>query len=254
MREWNYENDQWTKLPFHMRHLPLFTRHFDLTSTILRFIWYLFLKYVFFRFYLRLKVVGSFKEARKNHPRLILICNHTSHLDAVSIATSIPFLYWLDLYIAAAKDYFFAGFSMTFFAKHCIGAIPIDRKDKRGEAVKLCTNLLMKLNRIWLVMFPEGTRSKDGLIHPFKKGIAVFSERTKTPVFFLYLEGGYDLWPKDAGFAKPGKLTMHVGPIHPPSPIEEIYASYKAWVKTFKSDAFADDLPTGDPTIISPDR
>src|SRR5258707_1058829 len=107
MKEWNYENDQWTKLPPYLKHLPLFTRHIDIFSMTMRALWALVLKYGAFSFFIRLKVVGSYDEIYKKHPRLLLISNHASHLDAVSIAASIPLRYWTSLYIAAAKDYFF---------------------------------------------------------------------------------------------------------------------------------------------------
>ncbi|MBX9767156.1 MAG: 1-acyl-sn-glycerol-3-phosphate acyltransferase [Bdellovibrionales bacterium] len=233
MREWNYENDQWTKLPYHLRHLPLFSRQFDLISIFLRFLWFLFLRYLFFQFYIRLKVKGDFAKVFKENPKLLVISNHSSHLDAVCISTAMPFRFWPHLFFAAAKDYFFSSFWVTFFSKHCIGAIPIDRKDKKGEAIRLCVTLLSKLPRMWLVMFPEGTRSKDGKIYPFKKGVSVFAQRTDTPLLFLFLEGAYDLWPRGAPFARPGFLKVHVGPVHPPAPIEEIDQAFQDWVNSF---------------------
>ena len=196
MRDWNYENEQWTQLPPHLKHLPLFTRHFDLTSWIFRALWGVFLKGLAFRFYIRMQVVGDFHKVYRENKRLILISNHASHLDAVSIAAAVPFRYWLDLYISAAKDYWFRNDLFTFFSKHCLGAIPIDRKDKKGEAIKLCTSLLQNLERIWLILFPEGTRSKDGYINIFKRGVSIFALRTDTPILFLYLEGNNELWPK----------------------------------------------------------
>lgn len=246
MKQWNYENDQWTKLPIHLRHLPLFTRHYDLVSLFIRGIWAAFLKFLFFKFYIRLEVKGDFKALWKNQPRLLIISNHASHLDAISIAASMPFRCWIDLYIAAAKDYFFSNLWMTYFSQHCIGAIPIDRNDRKGTAVKLCLSLLNRLDRIWLVIFPEGTRSKDGLIYPFKKGVSVFSERSYTPLLFLYLEGNYDLWPKGAGFARPGKLVIHVGPVHEPARIDQIFSAYKKWVSQINPAAFA-NVPISNP-------
>ena len=247
MQEWNYENEQWTKLPLHLRHLPLFTRHLDWASIFIRWLWANFLKLVFFRFYIRLKVVGDFGDVYKKHPRLIVISNHASHLDAISIAAAIPFRYWLSLYIAAAKDYFFANYWMSFFSKHCIGAIPIDRKERKGESVRLCLDLLKRLHRIWMVIFPEGTRTQTGKIGRFKKGISMFSERTNTPILFLFLEGAYDLWPKGAGFAHPGKLIVHVGPVHPPAAIDQIYDSYKKWIESIHPGLFEEDLPKDGP-------
>lgn len=233
IKNWNYENEQWTKLPTYLKHLPLFNRHIDITSIFIRFLWSIFLQDIVFRFYIRLKVKGTpFKEIYQNNPKLIIISNHASHLDATSIAAAIPRRYWMDLYIAAAKDYFFTNPLFTFFSQHCLGAIPIDRKDKKGEAINLILKLLTDLKRIWLIIFPEGTRSKDGRIQEFKRGISIFSERTQTPILFIYIDGNLKLWPKGHVFAKPGVLTIHVGPVHPPGPIHIVYEAYKNWVKT----------------------
>ena len=163
-----------------------------------------------------------------------MISNHASHLDATSIAASIPKRYWIHLYIAAAKDYFFSNPFFTFFSQHCLGAIPIDRKDRKGEAINLILKLLKEQERMWLILFPEGTRSADGKIHEFKRGVSVFSEKSQTPILFLYLDGNHRLMPKGASWAKPGSLTIHVGPVHQPGPIEEVYKDYQTWVKTVK--------------------
>lgn len=243
MREWNYDNDQWTKLPAYMKHLPLFTHHYDLTSRVIRFIWSLILKNWFYTMYIRLNVVGGdFDDLYKKHKKLIIISNHASHLDATSIAASIPRKHWMDLYIAAAKDYFFSNPLFTFFSQHCLGAIPIDRKDRKGEAVNLIISLLKDLDRMWLVIFPEGTRSKDGKVHEFKRGISIFAEKTKTPILFLYIDGNLRLWPKGAIFAKPGKLTVHIGPIQEPTNIETVYQNYMTWVKTIDPSVVPDDM------------
>jgi 1-acyl-sn-glycerol-3-phosphate acyltransferase len=238
MKDWNYENEQWTKLPNYLKHLPLFTRHLDITSMIIRSAWAVFLKYIFFVFYIRLKTIGNYSEVYKKNRKLIIISNHASHLDALSIAASIPIRYWANLYIAAAKDYFFSNPIFTFFSQHCLGAIPIDRKDKKGEAIQLILNLLTNVADIWLILFPEGTRSKDGKIHDFKRGVSLFAERTQTPILFLYLDGNGALWPKGAVFSRPGKLTIHVGPVHPPAPIDEVYADYRKWVIGINPHAF----------------
>lgn len=241
MKDWDYENEQWTKLPTYLKHLPLFTRHIDLFSVCMRFLWSIVLKNILYKFYIRLEVRGTpFSQIHKEQPKLIIISNHASHLDAVSIAASIPRRYWLDLYIAAAKDYFFSNPVFMFFSQHCLGAIPIDRKDRKGEAINLILKLLNELPRMWLIIFPEGTRSKDGKIQEFKRGVSIFSERTKTPLLFTYLDGVMQLWPKGQSMPKPGKLILHVGPVHPPGPIQEVYAAYKEWVMTINPNAFAE--------------
>jgi 1-acyl-sn-glycerol-3-phosphate acyltransferase len=243
MRRWNYQNEQWTKLPPYLKHLPLFTQHYDLTSKLIRFIWSIILKNWFYTFYIRLEVKGgSFSQLYEEHKKLLIMSNHASHLDATSIAASIPRSQWLDLYISAAKDYFFSNWLFSFFSQHCLGAIPIDRKEKKGEAVQLILSLLTQLDRMWLIFFPEGTRTKDGKIQEFKRGISIFAEKTKTPILFLFIEGNSKLWPKGALFAKPGKLTIHIGPVQEPTSIENIYKNYLDWVKTIDPSVLPDDM------------
>ena len=193
--------------------------------------------------YIRLQVKGgNFDELYEKHKKLIIISNHASHLDATSIAASIPRKHWFDLYIAAAKDYFFSNPVFTFFSQHCLGAIPIDRKDRKGEAVNLIITLLKELDRMWLIIFPEGTRSRDGKLQEFKRGISIFAEKTQTPILFLYIEGNLKLWPKGAIFAKPGKLTVHIGPVQQPENITVVYQNYIQWVKTIDPTILPDDL------------
>lgn len=244
MKDWSYENEQWTQLPTYLKHLPLFTRQKDLTSIFFRFLWSLYLQEFVFKFYIRLKVVGnSYHDIYKKYPKLLIISNHASHLDATSIAASVPKRYWLDLYIAAAKDYFFTNPFFTFFSQHCLGAIPIDRKDRKGEAINLIIRLLNDLDRMWLIIFPEGTRSPDGKIQEFKRGVSIFSEKTQTPILFLYIDGNAKLWPKGKNWARPGVLTIHVGPVHPPGPIETVYEAYKNWVISVAPNAVTEEVP-----------
>jgi len=245
MKNWNYENDQWKNLPDYLKHLPLFTRHFDLTSKLIGLLWGTVLKFIAYKFYVRLKVVGDFHKIYQEHPKLLLISNHSSHLDATSISAAVPMRYWKDLYISAAKDYWFRNPIFTFFSKHCLGAIPIDRKDKKSEAVELCLTLLKDLDRIWLILFPEGTRSPDGYLQNFKKGVSLFSQKTQTPVFFIYIKGNAKLWPKEYKIPRPGVLTLYTGPVVPPGPIEEIREAYKKWVMTIDPSVISDKEKQG---------
>ncbi|MBL7671626.1 MAG: 1-acyl-sn-glycerol-3-phosphate acyltransferase [Bdellovibrionaceae bacterium] len=244
MKDWTYENEQWTRLPTYLKHLPLFTRQLDLTSIFFRLLWSVFLQQIVFKFYIRLKIKGqNYHDLFKQYPKMLVISNHSSHLDATSIAASIPKRYWVNLYIAAAKDYFFSNPFFTFFSQHCLGAIPIDRKDRKGEAINLIVKLLTGQEKIWLILFPEGTRSSDGKIQEFKRGVGLFSRKTKTPILFLYLDGNRELMPKGSYWPKPGTLTIHVGPVHQPGPIEDVYLDYKTWVKTVNPNIEFDQSP-----------
>ena len=193
-----------------------------------RGLWSLFLTLAF-KFYVRLRVKGNFKGFYNKYPKLIIISNHASHLDGPAILTSIPFSHWMDLYILAAKDYWFSTRVLRFFSKYFLGAIPVDRVKKPSDSIKKCINLLNDLKRIWIVMFPEGTRSPDGSLRPFKKGVGLFSQKTNTPVLFLYLRKNRALWPKGKSFPLPGKMYLYVGPVQEPGDTDTIFNSYKKW-------------------------
>ena len=192
--------------------------------------WALFLRLVF-KFYIRLRVKGKFKGFYKKYPKLIIISNHSSHLDGPAILTSIPFSHWMDLYILAARDYWFSSRFLQFFSKYFLGAIPLDRTEKKTDSIKKCLNLLTNLKRIWIVMFPEGTRSLDGSLKPFKNGVSLFSKKTNTPILFLYLRKNQRLWPKGKKFPLPGKMYLHIGPIQEPADTETIFNNYKKWTE-----------------------
>ena len=196
----------------------------------IRGLWAIFLRLVF-KFYVRLRIKGKFKGFYKKYPKLIIISNHASHLDGPAILTSIPFSHWMDLYILAAKDYWFSTWTLRFFSKHFLGAIPVDREKKKTDSIKKCVNLLIDLKRIWLVMFPEGTRSSDGGLRPFKQGVGLFSQKTNTPVLFLYLRQNRRLWPKGNIFPMPGKMYLHIGPVQEPGNTETIFNNYKKWTE-----------------------
>lgn len=237
MKKWDYENEQWLKLPSHLKHLPLFTRSFDLVSIFFKYLWALILK-IIFTFYIRIKIQGGdWKEIFKKCPRLLIMSNHSSHLDAVAIAATIPVNYWSHLYLTAAKDYWFSNPIFTFFSKHCLGAIPIDRKSNPKEAISLCTTLLNNLNPIWMLLFPEGGRSKDGKLQKLKAGISIFSENTNTPILFLYLEGPNKLLAKSQALPRPGTLILHMGKVVQPTNINDLQQQYIEWIKSINPDA-----------------
>ncbi len=194
----------------------------------IRALWALFLR-LSFKFYMRLKIVGNFKGFYKKYPKLIIISNHTSHLDGPVILSSIPFSHWLDLYILAARDYWFSNWYLRFFSKKFMGAIPVERKSNRSGSVQKCLNILNDLKRVWMVMFPEGTRSEDGSLQPFKKGVSLFSQKTGTPILFLYIHGNRDLLPKGKNFPLPGRIWLYIGPIQEPDDIDTIFNNYKNW-------------------------
>jgi 1-acyl-sn-glycerol-3-phosphate acyltransferase len=61
--------------------------------------------------------------------------------------------------------------------------------------------------------FPEGTRSKDGHIQPFKKGVFHLAMKSGVPIVPITIIGSHEIMPKKSLRVTPGKVTLI---IHPP--------------------------------------
>ena len=225
-----------------------------------RALWAVFLRLAF-KVYIRLKIKGRLKKFYKKYPKLIIISNHTSHLDGPAILSAVPFSQWMDLYILAAEDYWFTNGFLRFFSKYFMNAIPVKRlrrrplktsapepagpppDARRTASFKNCLDLLNSLKRVWMIMFPEGTRSVDGSLKPFNKGAAVLSQKTNTPILFLYFYGNHALWPREKSFPRPGRSRMYVGPVQPPADIDTIFNNYKQWAQ--KLNIYGKQKPLG---------
>jgi 1-acyl-sn-glycerol-3-phosphate acyltransferase len=62
------------------------------------------------------------------------------------------------------------------------------------------------------IVFPEGTRSLDGRLKPFKKGSFVLAIAAGVPVVPIYCHNAYELMPRGSWSPKPGLVTLRVGP------------------------------------------
>jgi 1-acyl-sn-glycerol-3-phosphate acyltransferase len=90
-----------------------------------------------------------------------------------------------------------------------MGMIPIDRDDP-GEAIR-------RLNRgdgdgFSVVVFPEGTRSADGRLLPFKKGAFVAAIHNRLPVVPVVCKGTADVMPKGGSSIVPGRVELVILP------------------------------------------
>lgn len=134
----------------------------------------------------------------KEIDQFIIVANHNSHFDSVSIMAALPGNKLKNTRAVAAGDYvgktFLARTAMSFF----FNAILINRKISRGEPSVL--NILdeqLKKGRS-LVLFPEGSRGKPGVITDFKKGIAfLLKKNPNVPFVPVYLDGFGRVLPKD---------------------------------------------------------
>lgn len=104
-------------------------------------------------------------------------------------------------------------FKFPFFGKAMLksGYIPIDRKHFIS-AMRSIEEAATKIREGTSVMtFPEGTRSRDGRIQPFKKGVFHLALKSGVPIVPISLIGTGEIMPKNSFRVNPGTITMVIG-------------------------------------------
>lgn len=167
----------------------------------------------FTHLYARLQVEG--RERLPAEGAFLIAANHQSHADTAVLFSALPKEIRGRFVAAAAQDYFFQGGPQQFFSRVLFNAIPIAR-DRRGGQDPL-RHLSRALREGYaLLMYPEGTRSKDGSLQMFRPGIGrLIAEFPGTPVVPTYIGGTTSIMPKGALLPRPGKAVVRFGePLH----------------------------------------
>lgn len=145
---------------------------------------------------------------------VIFVANHASHLDTPLILLSLPDEWRRRTAVAAAADYFFDTWWRAVGSAVVFNTFPIDR---RGGS--MATTPGEVLAEGWnLVIYPEGTRSKDGWTGQFQMGAAWLATQHRVPVVPVAHRGTFAAMPRGQGWPGPGRrrLTLRFGePLHP---------------------------------------
>jgi 1-acyl-sn-glycerol-3-phosphate acyltransferase len=136
------------------------------------------------------------------HPEksYIYMCNHQSNFD---IPVLLAFLAVQFRWLAKAEL-----FKIPVFGQGMRGAgyISIDRSNQASAFESISEAARKIKNGVSVMIFPEGTRSKDGKIKAFKKGGFVLAVDSGVPIVPVILKGTYAIMPK-------GRLRINPGPV-----------------------------------------
>ena len=160
------------------------------------------------RVYHRLRVDGQ--ENMPETGSFVLVCNHTSHLDTLSMLCSVPLKRLHQTFPAAAADYFFSSLPRSAVSAILINALPFDRKFRGAESLTVCSELLSNDGNV-LIIFPEGTRTTTGELGRFRSGIGRLLAGKDLPVLPCHLDGGLRAWPKGKMIPRPFSLRLRIG-------------------------------------------
>ena len=206
MDSWRYEpTPDFDQAP--IQRLRNFPRQPDLLVYAARTVTNLVMRGVL-RIWNRLQIEG-----RENLPAegsFVMVANHSSHLDTPALLAALPLGKIHSAFPAAASDYFFRNLSKLVFSAIVVNAMPFDRKENPRQSLDVCRQLLETPGHI-LILFPEGTRTPDGLIGRFKPGVGFLTAGTEIPVVPCRLDGAFRAWPKGKWFPRPRKLQLTIG-------------------------------------------
>jgi 1-acyl-sn-glycerol-3-phosphate acyltransferase len=144
------------------------------------------------RTYIRLDAVG-----RENLPldrSFVMVCNHSSHLDAVCLLSTLPLTRIHTAFPVAAADYFFSTSLRSILSTVAVNGLPLDRQNGT-DGLRVCRPTADDSKTV-LIIFPEGTRTCTGTLGRFRSGVARLVAGTDVPVVPCYLSGAFEVWPK----------------------------------------------------------
>jgi 1-acyl-sn-glycerol-3-phosphate acyltransferase len=182
---------------------------------------------LFFRCWNRLEVRGG--EHLPNQGPFVLVANHSSHLDSPVLASILP-LGWRDqVSPIAAGDLFFDSKPRAAFSAVVLNALPVWRRKQAPGAHSLLElrRHLLQDQAIYIV-FPEGTRTRNGKMARFKAGIGSLVASTAVPVVPCYLAGTFEAAPPESRFPRSKKITVRLGV---PQVFDRIRNEHSGWVE-----------------------
>src|SRR3954467_9054292 len=169
--------------------------------------------------YLRPRVIGRDVFRRLPHP-VILVANHSSHLDTPTILRALPLPWRQRTAGAAAADYFYKKRGVKELVALIFNTVPLARNGG-GVGNGSTAHVDKLIDQRWnLLMFPEGTRSRDGRLHKLRSGAAVIAADHRIPIVPIAVKGTHDAmppgqnWPKRKRgrlFSRRHRMEVHFG-------------------------------------------
>lgn len=134
----------------------------------------------------------------------VLAVNHQSHFDALVLFAHIR----RHMRFIAKQQ--LRKIPVFGFALERAGNVFVDRTGSDADKGKLKDSVRAVQERVSIVFFAEGTRSKDGKLGPFKKGAAVLALEAGVPLVPAALAGTHDILPSGriAIQARPAALVI----------------------------------------------
>lgn len=151
----------------------------------------------------RLRVVGA-ERVDWTRPQ-VLVANHASMIDIPALFRAVP----VPLRFVLKRE--MARVPIVGWYARLMGMVFIDRGNARDAKRKLGDAVQRLRDAATFAAFPEGTRSKDGTVGPFKGGALQLAIEAGVPVLPVAIEGAGRVLPPSGFRVRPGAIVIRFG-------------------------------------------
>ena len=142
----------------------------------------------------------------------IIAANHESYFDALALNARLSNAVINDLYFFAKEKNFSSAPSRFFAARAHIIVMDINRNVT--DSLRMIAAVLRRGKKI--MIFPEGARSRDGRLQPFKKSFAIMAKELGVPVVPVVINGAFETLPIGRHWPIKGNVTVEfLDPVYP---------------------------------------
>lgn len=177
-------------------------------------------------------------EGRENIPTgaCLFLANHTSAVDPPAFFISVP----KRIAFMAKQELF--RIPLLGLAMRSAQFIPVDRKNREAAAASASRAVDQLRQGVSMVIYPEGTRSTDGRLLPFKRGAFLIAIRAGRPVVPVTIVGARQSLPKGERWIRPGEIVIR---FHPAIAVSSYGEADRELLRNRVREEIAGALPVG---------
>jgi 1-acyl-sn-glycerol-3-phosphate acyltransferase len=128
---------------------------------------------------------------------VVFVANHNSHMDTPLLLRALPGRWRRRTAVAAATDYFYDKRLKALSASFAFGTVPLDRSSGAGIGSGQTAHLDRHIRDGGsLLIFPEGTRSRDGRVGRLRSGAALLAAEHGVPIVPVFVSGTGEAMPR----------------------------------------------------------
>lgn len=152
-------------------------------------------------------------EGRENvadlRPPFVVVANHASHLDTAVIVSRMPYRVVRQLAVGAAADHFYTNWLTRLATSLAFNTYPIHRCSGASRPEKGMSARYLALG-VPLLIYPEGTRSRNGTMAVFRPGVAALCVDANVPCVPVALKGTGEAMPVGRSWPVAGRPAVHM--------------------------------------------